>query len=145
MTTLLALCAENSPVTGEFPLQRPMTRSFGIFFDLRLNKRLISKQSWGWWFESPSRSLWRHCNGLTRPCQSRIICGKRGQYCGGWCADSLHYIFFLNLCLIKVLANCTCNIFSHWPRHCSYIDREWVQVISYPSSDYGAELFFCGA
>ena len=25
-----------------------------------LNKRL-SKQSWGWWFETPSRSLWRHC------------------------------------------------------------------------------------
>ena len=27
-----------------------------------LNKRL-SKQSWGWWFDTPSRSLWRHCNG----------------------------------------------------------------------------------
>ena len=57
----LASCAENSPVTGEFPAQRPVTRSFGVFFDLRLNKRL-SKQSWGWWFERPSRSLWRHCN-----------------------------------------------------------------------------------
>ena len=31
------------------------------FFDLRLNKR-VSKQSWGWWFETPSRKLWRHCN-----------------------------------------------------------------------------------
>ena len=58
---LLALCAGNSPVTGEFPAQRPVTRSFHVFFDLRLNKRL-SKQSWGWWFETPSRSLWRHCN-----------------------------------------------------------------------------------
>ena len=37
---LLALYAENSPVTGEFPSQRPVTRSFEIFFDLRLNKRL---------------------------------------------------------------------------------------------------------
>ena len=55
------LCAGNSPVTGEFPSQRPVTRSFDVFFDLRLNKRL-SKQSWGWWFETPSRSLWRHCN-----------------------------------------------------------------------------------
>ena len=36
-------------------------RSFDIFFDLRLNKRL-SKQSWGWWFETPSRPLWRHRN-----------------------------------------------------------------------------------
>ena len=57
----LVLCAGNSPVTGEFPAQRPVTRSFDVFFDLRLNKRL-SKQSWGWWFETPSRSLWRHCN-----------------------------------------------------------------------------------
>ena len=39
-----------------------MTRSFDIFFDLRLNKRL-SKQSWSWWFETLSRPLWRHRNG----------------------------------------------------------------------------------
>ena len=37
---LLALCAGNSPVTGEFPSQRPVTRSFGVFFDLFLSKRL---------------------------------------------------------------------------------------------------------
>ena len=37
------LCAGNSPVTGEFPAQRPVTRRFDVFFDLRLNKRL-SKQ-----------------------------------------------------------------------------------------------------
>ena len=47
--------------TGEFPAQRPVTRSFDVFFDLRLNKRL-SKQSWGWWFGTLSRPLWRHCN-----------------------------------------------------------------------------------
>ena len=41
--------------------QRQVTRSFDIFFDLRLNKRL-SKQSLSWWFETPSCSLWRHCN-----------------------------------------------------------------------------------
>ena len=51
-SALLALCAGNSPVTGEFPAQRPVTRSFDVFFDLRLNKRL-SKQSWGYWFETP--------------------------------------------------------------------------------------------
>ena len=60
-SALLALCAGNSPVTDEFPTQRPVKRSFYVFFDLRLNKRL-SKQSWGWWFETPSRSPWRHCN-----------------------------------------------------------------------------------
>ena len=46
---------------GEFPTQRPVTRSFDVFNDLRLNKRL-SKQPWGWWFETPSWSLWRQCN-----------------------------------------------------------------------------------
>ena len=60
-SALLAICAGNSPVPGEFPTQRPVTWSFDVFFDLRLNKRL-SKQSWGWWFETLSRSLWRHCN-----------------------------------------------------------------------------------
>ena len=60
-SALLALCAGNSLVTSEFPSQRPVTQSFDVFFDLRLNKRL-SKQSWGWSFETPSCSLWRHCN-----------------------------------------------------------------------------------
>ena len=62
-SALLALCAGNSPVTGEFPAQRPVMRSFDVFFDLCLNKWL-GKQSWGWWFETPSCSLWRHCNEL---------------------------------------------------------------------------------
>ena len=57
----LAIYAGNSPVTGEFPTQRPVTRSLGVFFYLRPNKRL-SKQSWGWWFETPSCPLWRHRN-----------------------------------------------------------------------------------
>ena len=60
-SALLALCAGNSPVPGEFPAQRPVTRSFDVIFDLRPNKRL-SIQSWGWWFETLSCSLWRHCN-----------------------------------------------------------------------------------
>ena len=63
-SALLAICAGKSPVSGEFPIQRPVTRSFDIFFDLRLNKRL-SKQSWSWWFETPSCPLWRQCNVKT--------------------------------------------------------------------------------
>ena len=55
------LCG-NSPVTGEFPSQRLVTRSFDVFFDLRLNKR-FSKQSRRRWFEASSGTLWRHCNG----------------------------------------------------------------------------------
>ena len=56
------VCERNSPVTSEFPSQRPVTQSFGVFFDLRLNKRL-SKPSRRRWFGTPSRSLWRHRNG----------------------------------------------------------------------------------
>ena len=62
-SALLAICAGNSPVTGEFPAQRPVTQSFDVLFDLCLNKRL-SKQSWSWWFEMLSRPLWRHCHGI---------------------------------------------------------------------------------
>ena len=58
---LLVICAGNSPVRGEFPAQRPVTRSFDVFFDLRRIKRL-NKQSWGWWSETLSRPLWRHSN-----------------------------------------------------------------------------------
>ena len=54
------LCGEVTG-PGEIPTQRPMTRSFDVFVDLHLNKRL-SKQPWGWWFETPSWSLWRHYN-----------------------------------------------------------------------------------
>ena len=60
------------PLCGEFtghrwiPPQRPVTWSFDVFFDLRLNKRL-SKQSQCWWFETQSCPLWRHCNAITAP------------------------------------------------------------------------------
>ena len=52
----LDICAGNSPVTGEFPHKRPVIRSFDVFFDLGLNKRLV-KQSRRRWFETPSGSL----------------------------------------------------------------------------------------
>ena len=74
LSALLAICAGNSPVPGVFPAQRPVTRSFDVSFDLRPNKRL-SKQWWGWCFETPSSLLWRHCNetqiarNLGLPCQ----------------------------------------------------------------------------
>ena len=60
-SALLAICAGNSPVTGEYSAQTPVTLSFDVSFDLRLNKRL-SKHPWGWWFETPSCPLWCHCN-----------------------------------------------------------------------------------
>ena len=80
------LCGEFTG-PGEFPAQRPVTRSFDVFFDLRLNKRL-SKQPWGWWFETPSWSLWCHCNALPEPMGTQFnsshICAPRScpsKYC----------------------------------------------------------------
>ena len=59
------------PLCGEFTGHRriPFTRAsdadiWFLFFNLRLNKRL-SNEPWGWWFETPSRSWWRHCNETT--------------------------------------------------------------------------------
>ena len=63
-SALLAICVGNSPVIGEFPAQRPVTRSFDVFFDLCPNKRL-SKHSWVWWFETLLGPSWRHSNVLT--------------------------------------------------------------------------------
>ena len=60
-SALLAICAGNSPVPSEFPAHRPVTWSLDVYFDLRM-KKWFSKQSWGWWFEPPSCSLWCQCN-----------------------------------------------------------------------------------
>ena len=76
---LLAICAGNWPVTGEFPSQRPVTWSFDVYFDLCLNKRL-SKQWWGWWFVMPLRSLWHDCN----------IWGT--LWLSTWCQDSIDQV-----------------------------------------------------
>ena len=62
----LALVCGELPVIDEFPTQRPVMRIFDVSFYLRLNKRL-NKQSRHWWFGTPSRLLWRHCNALNFP------------------------------------------------------------------------------
>ena len=96
-SALLAICTGNSPVPGEFPSQRPVTRSFDVFFDLCLNKR-PSKQTRGWWFETPSCPLWRH-NNVSHFC---------GCVWGGWTIifsqlrhtdpKKAGYLFLLLLC-----------------------------------------------
>ena len=67
---------------GDFPSQRPVTRSFGVFFDLRLNKR-SSKQSRHRWFGTPLFSLWRYRNGtiIRVPRASCFICALRVDLC----------------------------------------------------------------
>ena len=65
---------------GEFigprwiPTQRPVARSFDVYFDLRPNKRL-SKHSWGRWFETLSSPLWRHHNELSSSLNQSRPCG----------------------------------------------------------------------
>ena len=61
------LC-RNSPIPVNSP-HKGQWRGTLIFFDLSLNKRL-SKQSRGWWFETQSRPLRRHCNGANWSCYS---------------------------------------------------------------------------
>ena len=85
------------PLTGEFPSQRPVTRSFDIFFHLLLTKR-SSKQSRRWWSPTPSRLLWRHCDVIhSKQCGVMAFYGV-GKLSDNWfrqwlgtCANSVHY------------------------------------------------------
>ena len=81
------LCGE---FTGHrwIPRKKPVSQSFDVFFDLRLNKRL-SKQSRGWWYETPSCSLWRHCYSLKPAVEKDWICKQ-------W-ADVLTFKWFFYL------------------------------------------------
>ena len=47
LSALLAICAGNSPVTSEFPAQRPLARSFDVFFDLRRNEGWVNNREAG--------------------------------------------------------------------------------------------------
>ena len=99
---LLALCAGNAPVTGEFPSQRPVMWSFDVFFDLCLNKQ-FSKQSRRWWFEMPLRSLWCPCNDHFESSQKLILSG-----CISWVSDNCHNLYTFN---------------SEWPKTSSVISK----------------------
>ena len=94
-SALLAICARNSPVTGKFPTKRPMTRSFDVFFDLRLNKRL-NKQLLGWWFEPPSRPLWRHSNANTSSKTDTVRVTSGSQI---WLREATVVLVLKNVCL----------------------------------------------
>ena len=90
-SALQAICAGNSPVTGEFPTQRPVTQSFDVFFDLRLHERL-SKQLWGWWLQTPLRPFWCHSNDQIavlqwsekKPIKICLLC-----HCSCWPSESI--------------------------------------------------------
>ena len=60
-SALLALCAGNSPMTGEFPTQRSSNAELWCFFGIGEGKQ-VNEPSICWWFETLLRPLWRHCN-----------------------------------------------------------------------------------
>ena len=80
--------AENSPHKGQW-------RGALVIFYLRLNKRL-SKQPWGWWFETLSRPLWRHRSESHKICshvQNPLFC-LRNTFSVSLmypCSSYLHY------------------------------------------------------
>ena len=73
------LWIHRSPVTGEFTSQRPVTRSFDVFFDLHLNKRL-GIQSRRRWFETLSRSLWRHSTEMMTTTETEMSFWRNFRY-----------------------------------------------------------------
>ena len=121
-SSLLAICAGSSPVTGEFPAQRPVTRNFDVFFDPRLNKRL-SKQPWGWCFETPSRSLWRHCNGMEP--QVFFVAGS---------SDHNHHAVCMHSLFIHYCDSIGFRCFRKWPTliraHTNILLHSWINQLS---------------
>ena len=150
------LCGEFTG-PGEFPTQRPVTRSFDVFSDLRLNERL-SKQPWGWGFETPSWSLWRQCNASSMLrcviirrttstseewlvsffllCRAVIISLSFGQYWQGslLCHRVTHIVSYANNCFRNTTL---CYIFLYAVYICMLIlcpccinvDLEWIMGI----------------
>ena len=75
----------------EFLVQRSVTRSFDVFFDLLLDISL-NKPSSGWWFEMPSYPLWRHCNAKSRrtsPCALKWLWIETS-----WPGGQLHLMYY---------------------------------------------------
>ena len=96
-------------VPGEFLTRRPVTRSFVVVVDLRLNIRL-SKQCWGWWFETLSRPLRRHRNDCNR-CWYKYHLVTNGQklsplcsYIYGVCFEDVQNMVYVSLSIIMYVA-----------------------------------------
>ena len=121
-------------VTGHLPAQRPVTRSFDVLFDLGLNKQL-TQQSWGRWFETLSRPLWRRCNEWTTSSLFQVMASWRTDnksltkilllYCQLEFLGTILVIFFLS----------KCSIFFYWKQ-----TFEWCHFILTPLLIYTADF-----
>ena len=105
-------------------------KHFDVFFDLRLNK-WVSKQPWGWWFETPSRPLWRHRNagkflktsGTTL--NSWIMCSCSPGISAKYCKYTIWIRSNEKLCLFYG-TTCTTNIYQS---HHVYLSQHYMQVM----------------
>ena len=114
------LCGEFTG-PGEFPTQRPVTRSFDVFFDMRMNKRL-SKQPWGWWFETPSWSLWRQYLRIPAKCIPHLCFSISLYFIEYICLNPGHDVYEgSNICWI-VLRYCYLDFVSS-PAVCGELGR----------------------
>ena len=127
-SALLGICAGNLPVTGEFPAQRPVTRSFDVFFVMRLNKR-FSKQWGGWLFETPSLPLWRHSND-TKPQQELAR-----RY------DNLIYEYSKFTCLNTIWGTGLTNVWQMWSISC-FICHPFYWGLVCQNQGYGAWISY---
>ena len=112
-SALLALCAGNSPVTGAFPAQGPVTRSFDVSLICAWINSWVNNREWGWWFETPSRSLWRPCNESATYRRSRVAIHSvlaRRSLRSTLSTLALTEIPFVSTCTIFSATNC----FNQW-------------------------------
>ena len=102
--------AVNSPHKGQW------RGAFNVFFDLRLNKWL-SKQSWGWRFETLSRPLWRHCHEIQTQClkNPQLLLWRALE------SGKLHYCYFRawldNATLQDSVSWWTLSLQVRWPEY----------------------------
>ena len=99
-SALLAICAGNSPVPGEFPTQRPVTRSFNVFFELRK----LSKQLWGWWFETLCCLLWRIRSNIVSLVVISALSSSLSSSSSSF--SSCHHPIIINQSINQLLIDC---------------------------------------
>ena len=74
-----------------------------------MNKRL-SKRSWGWWFDPPSRSLWRHCNDYLSLSLIFASCTRVHNYASN--VNTTHFSWIRTCCLtIAMMTSSNGDIF----------------------------------
>ena len=121
-SALLVLCEGNPMVIGGFPSQRPVMRSFGVFFDL----------CWNVWFETQSCSIRRHCN------DNKIMCVDM------WCNANMRH-WYCDVTLI--ICSCTHTIWYKVDIH-QYLSITTVNINFRPLSNHGMackEIYFKGS